>query len=81
MERPDLPVSGTPEDDARRQQAADARAAPLDRSFVLTLAGATAVILFLYMVRQALLPFVAAGIIAFICEPLVRRSNCKGSFP
>lgn len=65
-------MSGAPAKDPRRQAEADARAGPLDRTFVLTLAGATAVVLFLYMVRQVLLPFVVAGILAFVCEPLVR---------
>lgn len=61
-----------PAPEGARHAAADARAGPLDRGFVLTLAGATAVVLFLYMVRQVLLPFVIAGLIAFICEPAVR---------
>lgn len=61
-----------PDPHGSRRTEADARAGPLDRSFVLTLAGATAVVLFLYMVRQVLLPFVLAGLIAFICEPAIR---------
>ncbi|MGH7023334.1 MAG: AI-2E family transporter [Caulobacteraceae bacterium] len=43
----------------------------VDRGFVTTLVAATAVLLFLYMVRDVLFPFVAAGVIAFVLTPAV----------
>jgi predicted PurR-regulated permease PerM len=50
---------------------AAARSRPVDRGFVVTLVAATAIIFFLYGIRQILPPFVAAGIIAFVCQPLI----------
>jgi predicted PurR-regulated permease PerM len=54
-----------------RDQGDALRSRPVDRGFVVTLAAATAVILFFYGIRQILPPFVAAGIIAFVCQPLI----------
>jgi len=59
----DEPLAG---DEARR-------ARPLDRGFVVTILAATAIVLFLYAVRQILLPFVGAGIVAFVLSPVVAR--------
>jgi predicted PurR-regulated permease PerM len=49
----------------------EAQSSPLDRGFVVTIIAATAVVIFLYMVRQILLPFVAAGMVAIVFTPLV----------
>lgn len=56
---------------AKARPTSEAEAQPLDRGFIVTIVAATAVVIFLYMVRQILLPFVAAGMIAIVFTPLV----------
>jgi predicted PurR-regulated permease PerM len=48
-----------------------APAAPSRRNAALTLAVAGAALVFLYLIREILFPFVFAGIVAYVCTPLV----------
>lgn len=54
---------------------------PVDKAFVMVLVSAIAIFLFLYQISLVLLPFVLAGIVAFICTPIVEWLHRRAGFP
>lgn len=56
-------------------------AKPVSRGFVGGILAVIATVVFLYLIRVILLPFVAAGIIAYVCTPLVDRIAQHGRMP
>ncbi|HLK25205.1 MAG TPA: AI-2E family transporter [Caulobacteraceae bacterium] len=59
----------------------ETEAQPLDRGFIITIIAAAGVVIFLYMVRQILLPFVAAGMAAIVFTPLVTWGARRSGLP
>lgn len=57
------------------------RSEPVDKTFVMVLIASIAVLVFLYMISVILFPFVVAGIVAFICMPIVRWLNRRCRIP
>jgi predicted PurR-regulated permease PerM len=56
-------------------------AKPVSRSFVGGILAVVTIVVFLYLIRVILLPFVIAGIIAYVCTPLVDRIARHGRMP
>ncbi len=57
------------------------RSEPVDKTFVMVLIAAIAVLIFLYVISIILLPFVVSAIIAFICTPIVAWLHRRARMP
>ena len=57
------------------------RSEPVDKTFVMVLIASIAVLIFLYLIRVVLFPFVVSAIVAFISTPIVRWLNRRARIP
>jgi predicted PurR-regulated permease PerM len=55
--------------------------APLDKTYVTAAIAVIGLFIFLYLIRIILMPFVIAGILAYICTPLVEWLNRRLRLP
>jgi predicted PurR-regulated permease PerM len=57
------------------------RSEPVDKTFVMVLVASIGVLVFLYMIRLILLPFVVSAIVAFISTPIVTLLHRRVRMP